>query len=178
MGVRFTVAWVAAAGLLSGYNSGHSSQVWEVPYDAVAAQQHIIPMKDAAAYTRNFRQAREALYARHSELKGQLGLPLSESFNRDAIAALLNAKDSGGNPAAGVRVYFGQGDDGQTRLVLVPYDARGNDIITRLSPETEQRGVGAPGGDAASAVGGEAVEDGKICPPTCSTDSTSALGGP
>ena len=103
----------------------------------------------------------------HPELKVQLGLPLSESFNRDAIAALLNAKDSSGNLAAGVRVYFGQGVDGQTRLVLVPYDGRGNDIITRLSQ-----------GDAASAVGGEAVEDGKTCPPTCSADSASVLSGP
>lgn len=128
-----------------------------IAFDAEAAKVHFIPAEVGAGYTRHFRETRDALHAQHPGMKARLALEQSESFNRDAIAALLNAKDASGNPAAGVRIYQGLDAEGRTRLVLVPYDARGNDIITRLSSS----------GDTAVSGSSEVVEDGIRCPPSC-----------
>ncbi|NMO18152.1 hypothetical protein HPC49_14155 [Pyxidicoccus fallax] len=142
----------------------------EIPYDLGAAKAHFIPMEVAAGYTRHFRETRDALHAQHPGMKARLALEHSESFNRDGIAALLNAKDSSGNPAAGVRIYQGLDAAGQTRLVLVPYDARGKDILTTLSSP----GTVAVTSDRTS-VGAEVVEDGLRCPPSCPSEDESPL---
>jgi hypothetical protein len=141
-------------------------RVGEIPFDLGAARAHLIPMDMAAGYTRHFRETRAALHAQHPGMRARLALEQSESFNRDAIAVLLNARDSSGNLAAGVRIYQGLDAAGRTRLVLVPHDSRGNDIITRLSsPEDAGLSVGSA----------EAVEDGLRCPPTCPPEDQSPL---
>ncbi len=142
----------------------------DIPYDLEAAKAHFIPMEVAAGYTRHFRETRDALHGQHPGMKARLALEHSESFNRDAIAALLNARDSSGNPAAGVRIYQGLDSAGQTRLVLVPYDVRGKDILTTLSsPDTA-----AVASDGTRSIA-EAVEDGVRCPPSCPEDEESPL---
>ena len=143
-----------------------------IAFDLEAARAHFIPMDVAAGYTRHFRETREALHGQHPGMKARIALEQSESFNRDAIAALLNARDANGNPAAGVRIYQGLDAAGHTRLVLVPYDARGNDIVTKLSSP----GAAVSAGTAVSGSA-EAVEDGIRCPPNCPPEDESPLGG-
>ncbi|MCY1019241.1 hypothetical protein [Pyxidicoccus sp. MSG2] len=160
---RKVAGLVAVAALMSlGFrDSPGPEKAGGIPFDLVAAKKHFISMDVAAGYTRHFRETREALHGQHPGMKARLALEQSESFNRDAIAALLNAKDSSGNPATGVRIYQGLDAAGQTRLVLVPYDARGNDILTKLS---------SPGDAAVTGVSAEAVEDGIRCPPYCAEE--------
>lgn len=166
---RKVAGLVAVAALVSlGFrDSPGSERAGGIPFNLEAAKKHFIPMDVAAGYTRHFRQTREALHGQHPGMKARLALEQSESFNRDAIAALLNAKDAGGNPAAGVRIYQGLDAAGQTRLVLVPYDAHGKDILTKLS---SQEGAAVSAGSAASFDAAEAVEDGVRCPPHCQDD--------
>ncbi|WP_163999509.1 hypothetical protein [Pyxidicoccus caerfyrddinensis] len=165
---RKVVGLVAVAALVSlGFrDSPGPEKAGGISFDLDAAKKHFIPMDVAAGYTRHFRETRDALHGQHPGMKARLALEQSESFNRDAIAALLNAKDASGNPAAGVRIYQGLDAAGQTRLVLVPYDARGNDILTKLS---------SPGGAAVTGVSAEAVEDGIRCPPYCGPEDESPL---
>ena len=161
--------WVcAAAFFFLGFTLGRPAATRPaLPFDATAARQHVIPVHDAAAYARNFTRARDTVYRGNPGLKAQLDLPNSESFNRDAIAALLEARDSSGNPAAGVRVYLGLDSAGHARLVLVPYDSRRNDILTRLSTHISV----APDGVTAEVTGADAVENGARCPDVCPPDS-------
>jgi hypothetical protein len=165
---RKVVGLVAVAALVSlGFrDSPGPEKAGGIPFNLDAAKTHFIPMDVAAGYTRHFRETRDALHGQHPGMKARLALEQSESFNRDAIAALLNARDASGNPAAGVRIYQGLDAAGQTRLVLVPYDARGNDILTKLS---------SPGDAAVTGVSAEAVEDGIRCPPSCPPEDESPL---
>lgn len=162
---RKVAGLVAVAALVSlGFrDSPGPEKAGGIPFDLAAAKTHFIPMDVAAGYTRHFRETREALHGQHPEMKARLALEQSESFNRDAIAALLNARDASGNPAAGVRIYQGLDAAGQTRLVLVPYDARGNDILTKLS---------SPGDAAVTGLSAETVEDGIRCPPLCQEEES------
>lgn len=141
----------------------------DIPVNLEAARAHFIPMDVAAGYTRHFRETREALHGQHPGMKARLALEQSESFNRDAIAALLNARDASGNLAAGVRIYQGLDGEGRTRLVLVPYDARGNDILTKLSSPD---GAAVSGDTAMAAGSAEAVEEGQRCPPICAEEES------
>jgi len=104
-----------------------------------------------------------------------MNLGEAEAFNRDAVAVLLNQKDAQGNPAAGVRVYYGVDRQGQVRLVLVPYDSKGNDIIGQL---IGNKSVSIPGISSAQAFDspGQTVENGQRCPVVCD-NGTSGLGG-
>lgn len=163
------VAGLAVAAIVSlGFRDSRvPEKAAGIPFDLEAAKTHFIPMDVAAGYTRHFRKTREALHREHPGMKARLALEHSERFNRDAIAALLNVKDSRGNLAAGVRIYQGLDAAGQTRLVLVPHDAQGKDILTKLSSP----GDAAVSADtAASLDAAEAVEDGVRCPPTCPDD--------
>jgi hypothetical protein len=162
---RKVAGLVAVAAIVSlGFrDSPGPEKAGGIPFDLAAAKAHFIPMDVAAGYTRHFRETRDALHGQHPGMKARLALEHSESFNRDAIAALLNAKDAGGNPAAGVRIYQGLDAAGHTRLVLVPYDARGKDILTKLS---------SPGDAAVTSASAETVEDGIRCPPYCAEEES------
>ncbi len=156
---------VTAVTLLLANGAGHMSAPREFPTRPEAARVHIIPIGKGRTYISQFKATRDALYSQRPELKGQLDLPSSESFSRDAIAALLEQKDSHGNPIAGIRIYFGQDAEGQIRLILVSYDSRGNNIIQQLSSS-----------NTSLAGDGEVIEDGLRCPPSCG-DEENSLGG-
>ncbi|QSQ22432.1 hypothetical protein JY651_46190 [Pyxidicoccus parkwayensis] len=111
---------VSALVFLGFRDSPSQGKAEAIPFDVAAAKVHFIPVDVAAGYTRHFRETRDALHAQHPGMKARLAMEQSESFNRDAIAALLNAKDVSGNPAAGVRIYQGLDAAGQTRLVRCP----------------------------------------------------------
>jgi hypothetical protein len=166
---RLTNCAVSVATLLLTTGSGHTSaSPKEVPSRPEAAKVHIIPLERGMMYISRFKDTRDALYRQAPELKARLDIPSSESFSRSAIASLLNQRDSLGNPAAGIRIYFGLDAGGQVRLILVSYDSRGINIIQPLSSEKGE-GLSPEGG-------GEVIEDGLRCPPAC-PDEENSLGG-
>jgi hypothetical protein len=87
-------------------------------------ENHAINIDDAARLTANFRE--------HTFVKGGF-------FGRKAIEDILAQQG-----CVGIRIYYGQHDDGKPALVLVGADANENDI-----------------------EGGLFAEDFKPCPPYC-----------
>ena len=146
----------------------------KIPVNEDSIKRHILPIADAIEYTKNFRTARDTFYNQRPSIKNELNFPQAEAFNRDAIAVLLNQKDSAGNGAAGVRIYYGLDRSGSVRMVLVPYDSKGNDIINQLVGD---KSVKIPGIASAYAEGsnGQTIEAGQRCPTVCS--STGGLNG-
>ena len=135
----------------------------KIPVDEKLARVHIIPVKDAKAYSRSFEQGRSDLAKRLGDstyLVDTLNLPNAEMFNRHAIALLLNQEG-----AEGIRIYFGRDAKGQVRLVLLPVDKEGKNIIRKLLPAGT---VSIPGVSSAYAQEeGEAIENGQRCPTMC-----------
>ncbi|WP_217603659.1 hypothetical protein [Chitinophaga sp. GbtcB8] len=139
-----------------------------IPFDPQKASIHTIPINEAATLTRDFRNTRDQLI-KNVRLDSSLKLPTAETFNRDAFAVLLNQKD-----AQGIRIYYGRGKNGEVRLVMVPVDSKGEDIVVKLLDGKNSRGEKAvgfiPGISTAQAQvdDAEAMENGQRCdPPPC-----------
>lgn len=79
-------------------------------------------------------------------------LPLSETFNRDSIEALL--KITG---CAGIRIYYGMNENKQVHAILVGVNSSNEDQL--------------PTGAAAIGEEPEIIERGQRCPPACPPDS-------
>jgi hypothetical protein len=139
----------------------------DIPYNEANVRKHIISIDEARAYTASYRNTTDSFDKQLPALKTAYDLGRAEAFNRDAIIVLLNQKDSLGNPAAGIRIYYGLDKGGQIRAVLVPYDSLGNDIIHQL---TSNSAVSIPGISSAKAYwdNGQAIENGQRCPTACS----------
>ncbi len=93
----------------------------------------IIPERVAVTHRAFYHKTRQQLAANlrdSSFLKRSFDLPEGEAFTRDALLMLLS------NPRARfVRAYLGN-KNGQVKLILVPVDARGNDILNPLLNES------------------------------------------
>lgn len=102
----------------------------KIPVDEQKAAEHIISGAQVVSDIRSFKAAKAELgriNGADSFLNKEFQLPYAESFNRDAIAALLNA-----DGAVGIRIYLGRDDSDRVRLVLLPVDKFGNDIHAKL----------------------------------------------
>jgi hypothetical protein len=157
---------------LAGCEGGSGS---EPPINEDSVRPHVISLATAIKFTTDFRNAVDTFNAKCPGFKDSFQLGYSEAFNSDSYRLLLRQKDSTGRPAAGVRIYFGLSkDDGRVRFVLVPYDVNGNDILHQLIGAEEKPGAG---GDTTKKVrsltagGAQALENGQLCPPTCSPTS-------
>ena len=154
----------------------------KIPFDPKNASQHVRPYKLLRSYIDSFRIERTRLYERVEDrayIDTSFDLADAELFNRDAIIALLNAPG-----ATGIRAYFGKkatrdSTNGNIVLVLLPVDAQGNDIKTRLVVNDRTTALRIPGISTAQASPGggrpapddaEGVEDGQRCPTVCSKD--------
>lgn len=140
----------------------------KIPLDAVKASRHVISIEEADRLQNGFQQARKELSRQipGRYLDSAFNLPDAELFNRDAIAALLNAKG-----ATNLRIYLGRDEKGQVRFVLLPADSQGRDIRTTLIPG--EKAVNVPGISSATArAGAQAMESGQRCPPLCQTADT------
>lgn len=162
----------------------------EISVDRSNVAQHIISVKLANSYTQKFRNVygkytqstttgkmSETSIGTAASTGCSLNLPIAESFNRDAIALLLNQKDATGNIAAGIRMYYGINENNEVCLVLAPYDNNGKDIINNLS-KSAPLAIKIPGISTASAQtvsldDGGVIERGQRCPTVC--DLTSPL---
>ena len=141
----------------------------KIPFDEERARQQIIPVRHGSQYSVNFVNLRDSVLPKLIRdslfLEQRFNLPIAETFNRDAIIALLNA-----DGCDGVRVYFGNDDKGLVRLVLMPVDKEGKDIITKLTGQVTKNAAGQV--SRATAVDGESVENGQRPPPPSSPLNT------
>jgi hypothetical protein len=137
----------------------------KIPFNEERARQQIISIQQGSRYSLNFVNLRDSvlppLLRDSSFLEKQFNLPIAETFNRDAIIALLNA-----DGADGVRIYFGNDEKGMVRLVLTPVDKAGNDIVTPLTSGLARNAAAQAG--RAAVEDGEVVENGQRPPPPSS----------
>jgi len=157
---------------------GGGGPVGAIPYNEDSVRTHILRVDDALKYTSKYRTYLADTSGKQTRLRigggvEKLDFGRAEAFNRDAIAVLLNQKDSLGNPASGIRIYYGVNEGDQVRMILVPYDKNGNDIIRQLVVEKAAR---IPGVSEAKAYwdSGQTIENGQRCPTICGNGS---LGG-
>ncbi len=137
----------------------------KIPVDPEKARGNIISTKQAKAYTNSFRQGRSDLARRLGDsayLRDTFNLPDAEMFNRDAIALLLNQEG-----AEGIRIYMGRDDKGQVRLILLPVDKDGKNIIGKLITTRTAYIPGVKSARAQDGGDGEAIENGQRCPTMC-----------
>lgn len=140
-----------------------------IPVDKERAKEHIITMKDAAAYTHAFDSAKDELQAQlkdSSFLSTRFKLPVCELFNKDAIAAMLNKKG-----ADGIRVYLGLNREREVVFVLVPVTAQGKDVQEKLFARNNFWLPGISSAYADTPEDDEAIERGHRCPHTCDLES-------
>jgi hypothetical protein len=134
----------------------------EIRFDEKRAREELIPIEQARVLQQKFiasRQELARLVSDSSFLKKSFKLSNAETFNRDMIAVLLNQ-----DGADGIRVYFGEDADGQIKLVLLPVDKEGHDIVTTLLANTTALHI--PGiAPAYADGGGQAGENGQGCQP-------------
>jgi hypothetical protein len=151
------------AALIVVYSSCNDKGAGKIPFNEERARQQIIPVQQGSQYSVKFVNLRDSVLPKQlrdsSFLNRQFNLPIAETFNRDAIIALLNAEG-----ADGVRIYFGNDDKGLVRLVLMPVDKNGNDIVTKLTGTVNNK-EGTPAAKAAALAAGESVENGQRPPP-------------
>src|SRR5882762_6233940 len=114
----------------------------EPPINEDSVKPHVITLETAIKFTTDFRNSVDSFNKKCPGFKDSFQLGYSEAFNSDSYRLLLHQKDSLGRPAAGIRVYYGLSkDDGKFRLIMVPYDVDGKDILKHLisvdeKPET------------------------------------------
>src|SRR5882724_11577584 len=165
---------VALISVIAGCNQqppkdgGGNGGVGVIPYNQDSVRGHILKYDEALKYNAKSRTSLDTIGGKETQARrvGGLDFGKAEAFNRDAIAVLLNQKDSLGNAAAGIRVYYGVNEGGQVRMILVPYDVKGNDIIREL---IVQKTAKIPGISEAKAYwdNGQTIENGQRCPTIC-----------
>ena len=147
------------------YSSCKGKGGGKIPFNEERARQQIIPVKQGSQYSLNFVNLRDSVLPKlirdSSFLEQRFNLPIAETFNRDAIIALLNA-----DGADGIRVYFGNDDKGLVRLVLMPVDKDGNDIIAKLTQTIGDKAAAQV--SKVDVKDGESVENGQRPPPPTS----------
>lgn len=157
----FSAAILLAA--LTKCTPGSNPDQGEIPLDRARAIEHVIPIEEARALRQGFLAGRKELQAKlpGNYLDSAFNIPEGETFNRHAIAAILNAKG-----AVGLRIYMGKDEKGQVRMVLLPVDSSGGDILTTLV--SRDKAANIPGIQPAKATTAiQAMESGQRCPPLC-----------
>jgi len=140
----------------------------QIPYNKDKAKVHFISLGAASTLTANYRKEKITLTREITDtnyLANNFNLPNAESFNRDAIAALLNQKG-----AEGVRIYLGKDKQGLIRLVLAAVDSTGNDI-TGASREVSANAGLIESANAAPTQSAILLESGQRCPTLCGASS-------
>lgn len=136
----------------------------KINIDEKRAKEQLIPIDQANEYQKKFIASHEELaklITDSSFLKKQFNLPDGETFNRDMIGHLLNQDGTDG-----IRIYYGEDEKGQIRLVLLPVDKEGKAII--VASLANIKAINIPGISSASAKGGGggvAGENGQGCQP-------------
>ncbi len=114
------------------------------------ANDHQISLQTAIDMTTLYRANRETILQTLYQGKGIL--PLSETFNRGAIDALLAVTN-----CAGIRIYYGMDEDDKVHAILVAVNSSNEDLL--------------PGNFLVEDEDPIIVELGQRCPPTCPPES-------
>ncbi|HVU97606.1 MAG TPA: hypothetical protein VHE34_20420 [Puia sp.] len=134
---------------------------------------HVIPIDLAIQYTKAFRSVLDTNTWRIDPKQiDSLKLDRAEEFPADIFYDLLAQANPKQGQAKGIRIYLGRDPGGQLRMVLVPVDSLGNDIINHL---VDQNGTSLPGGAKALKLttdGGQGFEVGSVCPTACPNGSS------
>jgi hypothetical protein len=115
---------------------------------------HFITLQTAISMTTLYRQEKENILA--ADYKNQNILPLSETFDRTAIDAILQEEG-----CTSVRIYYGMSEDLLVHAILVGVNANNEDIL----PSSE---------NTISTLGSDddvIAEQGIRCPPDCGPSS-------
>lgn len=114
---------------------------------------HFISLQEAIAMTTLYRQERETIL--ESDYRNQNILPIAESFGRSAFDTVLAQTG-----CAGLRIYYGMGEDLKVHAIIVATDTNGHDLL--------------PAGNLLNEEDEEVIiERGNRCPDLC--DSSSPL---
>jgi hypothetical protein len=162
---RNFLRFFSAAVLLAAFTkcTPHQEEQGDIPLDRAKAIEHVIPVDEARRLRQGFLAGRKELQSKlpANYLDSAFNIPEGETFNRHAIAAILNAKG-----ATGLRIYMGKDEKGLVRMVLLPVDSSGADILTTLV--SRDKAANRPGVQPAKAAAVEqAMESGQRCPPLC-----------
>ena len=128
---------------------------------------HIIPISQAIQYTAEFRAALDSDRRLKPDALKATTFLRAEEFPSDLFYALLAEKNDKQGKARGIRIYLGKDADGQVKMVLVPVDSLGNDMLGQI---IDLKGKPLPGKAHAlslQADGGQAGEEGQQCPAAC-----------
>ncbi len=114
---------------------------------------HFISLGTAETMTGLYRAERENIL--NSNYQDQDILPLSETFNRNALDVLLSKTD-----CAAIRIYYGMDEALKVHAILVPVTEDNVDILPSniANPELEEEG--------------DIVEIGQRCPDLCPPSSS------
>jgi hypothetical protein len=123
-------------------------------FNESAAAKHVIKSSVAKTYMDAFAQEREILSRKLNT--NEFNIPLYETFNRDAFAALLNVPGM-----KGIRCTYGKKPDGQIVAMFVPVDVNGEEIKAKLLTKDDKYKVNQNDAD------GDVIDQGMLCPPTC-----------
>jgi hypothetical protein len=155
---------------LSGCGSGGDKNVvvLPAPNDTTVAK-HAISIELARQLTANFRASIDSFNRTCPSFKDSMQFGHGEAFPTDVFVKLLLQHNEKQGFARGIRIYFGRSPGGEIKLILVPYDKNGNDMIDHL---VDINGNPAPGTtpiktEALKTTDGQAVEQGQRCPPAC-----------
>lgn len=154
-----------------GPNDGGKSG--KIPYNEDSVQNHIIPIGLARQYTRDFRASIDSFNRACTNFKDSMRFGHAEEFPADVFYAMLAEHNDKQGTARGVRIYYGRSANGEIRLVMVPVDSLGNDMIGRIIDLNGKPTPGTAHTEALTTDDGQSVEQGQRCPPNC--DSSSGL---
>ena len=154
---------VASACHLSACRQGTGG---EPPINPDSVRTHILPIWQAVQYTASFRASIDSFSKSAPHFADSMNFGHAESFPKDVFYELLRQSNDKQGAAAGIRIYYGRDNAGTIRLILVPYDSSGNDIINHI---IDLNGKPVPGAhvEALSVNGGQTIQDGQRCPTAC-----------
>jgi hypothetical protein len=113
---------------------------------------HRIPLDEAKTMVLRYNANMDEIL--NPQLEEENILPISETYNKDAILAYLS-KDF----VYGIRIYYGMKENKQIHSIIIGVDKDGNDILPKpIIPGQPPTGDGDEG---------EIFEDAVRCPSTC-----------
>jgi len=137
------------------------------PINEDTLRNHVIPIGLAIQYTKGFQAALDSNYHLRPKVLDSLRFSHGEEFPSDVFYDLLSQTNPKQGSAKGIRIYFGRGSDGQFKLVMVPVDSLGNDMIDHL---VNLKGKAVPGTahvESLTVSDGQGFEVGQQCPTAC-----------
>ncbi len=166
--------------LLLALSAGHFSACrpaagGEEPINEDTVKRHILPIEKAIQYTSDFVAAIDTLNKNVPHFADSMKFGHAESFPTDVFRELLRQSNDKQGKAMGIRIYYGRDNAGMIRLVMVPYDSLGNDIINHMVDINGKpvNGSSAPQVEALTVTsGGQTMQDGIRCPTVCDGGSS------